>query len=118
MLFIINLLSSYFQKVKRNLGTFKAFGVSNRDLISIYMLIIFSMISIAVVIAFSATMMIEQILPIVGVLKEGEYDYLQLWRTNTFVSILVIITASVYTVYVVMHRLLKATPGDLIYDRQ
>ncbi len=118
MLFIVNLLSSYFQKVKRNLGTFKAFGVSNRDLISVYMLIIFSMISMAVIIAFSATMVIEHLLPIVGVLKEGEYDYLQLWRTNTFVSILVIIAASVFTVYVVMRRLLKATPGDLIYDRQ
>lgn len=118
MLFIVNLLSSYFQKVKRNLGTFKAFGVSNRDLIGVYMLIIFSMIAIAVLIAFSATILLEVLLPLFGVLKDGEYSYLQLWRANTFVSILVIVAASVYTVYVVMKRLLRATPGDLIYDRQ
>ncbi|MBQ5720225.1 MAG: ABC transporter permease [Alistipes sp.] len=117
MLFIVNLLSSYFQKVKRNLGTFKAFGVSNFDLISVYMLIIFAMIAMSVVAAFALTMLIELLLPVLGILKDGEYNYLHLWRANTFISIVVIVCASVYTVYVVMSRLLRATPGDLIYDR-
>lgn len=118
MLFIFNLLSSYFVKVKRNLGTFKAFGVSNFDLISIYMLIILFMILVATVTAFTLTSLLEMLFPLLGILKEGQYNYLLLWKSNTFISIFVIVAASVFTVYLVMKRLLKATPGDLIYDRQ
>ena len=75
------------------------------------------MIAMSVVAAFALTMLIELLLPVLGILKDGEYNYLHLWRANTFISIVVIVCASVYTVYVVMSRLLRATPGDLIYDR-
>ena len=55
---------------------------------------------------------------ILGILKDGVFDYLSLWSFKTVASIVIIILASIYTVYAVMSKLLKATPGDLIYDRQ
>lgn len=118
ILFIVNLLQSYFQKVKRNLGTFKAFGISNRDLISVYVLIMAAIILAAIVMSLSMTWFIQGSMHILGVLKDGVFDYLSLWSVKTVCSIFIIIFAAVYTVYAVMHKLLKATPGDLIYDRQ
>lgn len=117
ILFIVNLLQSYFQKVKRNLGTFKAFGISNYELISIYVLILVAMIFASVVISLAVTWFIQELLPLLGLLKDGTFDYLSLWSGKTFYAILIIVVASVYTVYAVMNSLLKATPGDLIYDR-
>lgn len=117
ILFIVNLLHSYFQKVKRNLGTFKAFGIGNYELISVYVLIMIAMILVAVVLSLATTWAVQELLPVFGVLKDGTFDYLSLWSSKTFYSVLVIVVASVYTVYAVMGKLLKATPGDLIYDR-
>ena len=118
ILFIVNLLQSYFQKVKRNLGTFKAFGISNRALISVYVLIMAAIILAAILMSVSVTWLVEGCLHLFGVLKDGVFDYLSLWSMKTICSIVIIVVASVYTVYFVMHKLLKSTPGDLIYDRQ
>ena len=118
ILFIVNLLQSYFQKVKRNLGTFKAFGISNRDLISVYVLILVVIILAAIVMSVSITWLIQGVMHTCGILKDGVFDYLLLWSAKTVCSIIVVILASTFTVYAVMHNLLKATPGDLIYDRQ
>lgn len=117
ILFIVNLLQSYFQKVKRNLGTFKAFGIGNYELISIYVLILLAMILASVFISLAFTWFIQELLPILGLQKDGTFDFLSLWSGKTFYAVLIIILASIYTVYAVMRSLLKATPGDLIYDR-
>lgn len=117
ILFIVNLLQSYFQKVKRNLGTFKAFGIRNKDLISVYVLIMLVTICVAITIALVVTLLIQGLLPIVGLMKDGIYNYLDLWSGKTLGAIIIIIAASGYTVYLVVNQLLKATPGDLIYDR-
>ena len=118
ILFVVNLLQSYFQKVKRNLGTFKAFGISNHSLISVYVLIMAAIILTAIVMSVSVTWLAQGLLHLCGILKDGVFDYLSLWSSKTVCSILIIIAASIYTVYAVMHKLLRSTPGDLIYDRQ
>ena len=117
ILFIVNLLQSYFQKVKRNLGTFKAFGISNFELMSIYVLIMISTILAAVIISLAFVWLIQGLIPLFGIVRDGGFNYLSLWNLKTVISILIIISSSVITVYAVMKNLLKATPGDLIYDR-
>ncbi len=117
ILFIVNLLQSYFQKVKRNLGTFKAFGISNNELISVYILIMLATIIAAITISLGLSWFVEVFMWVIGLEKDGGFGYLSLWSGKTFASILIIVAASVYTVYVVMRNLLKDTPGDLIYDR-
>lgn len=118
MLFVINLLQSYFQKVKKNLGTFKAFGISNAELISVYVLIMLVTICAAVIISLAFTSVVQALFPVLGILKDGTFNYLSLWNSKTVFSIMIILVCSVVTVYSVMRRLLSATPGDLIYDRQ
>lgn len=118
ILFVVNLFKSYFQKVKRNLGTFKAFGMSNMELISVYMMIMAATIIVAIIIALLITFAVQESLLLCGILKDGVYSYLSLASIKTVLAVLIIVGASVYTVYAVMNKLLKATPGDLIYDRQ
>ena len=117
ILFIVNLFQSYFQKVKRNLGTFKAFGISNSQLVGVYLLIMFGIIMISILISLFVSYAAEIILPICGVMKDGKFDYLTLNSSMTWMAIVVILLSSIMTVYMVMKRLLSATPGNLIYDR-
>ncbi len=117
ILFIVNLLQSYFQKVKRNLGTFKAFGMGNYELISVYTLIMAVTILVSIVISLAIVWLSQGLLGLVGFVRDEIFGYLSLWSAKTVSAILVIILASVYTVYAVMSKLLRSTPGDLIYDR-
>ena len=118
ILFIVNLLQSYFQKVKKNLGTFKAFGMSNKELIGIYMLIMMGTILASILVSIALIWSVQSVLPLAGLMKDGAFNYLSLWNSKTYNSIFVILAGSAVTVLLVMKRLLSATPGDLIYDRQ
>jgi len=117
ILFIVNLLQTYFQKVKRNLGTFKAFGMSNRELIKVYLFIISVIVSCAIIISLLFVTLFKVIFDLCGLLYESRYTVLQLVNWSSLAAILIIVVCSSLTVYMVMNRQLKATPGDLIYDR-
>lgn len=117
VLFIMNLLQSYFHKVRRNLGTFKAFGISNAELMGIYMIIMTAMTLLSIAVAIVLVGCVQWILPLLGVLKDGAFNYLSLFNSMTVCAVIVILLSSILTAYRVMRRLLVKTPGDLIYDR-
>lgn len=117
VLFLVDLLKSYFQKIKRNLGTFKAFGVSNKRLASVYCMIAAVTVMGAIIISLTITLFVQETFLLTGILKEGVYNYLELGSFKTLAASLIITLSSVYTVYLVISRMLKHTPGDLIYDR-
>lgn len=116
IMFLINMLQSYFQKVKRNLGTFKAFGINTRELTQVYIIILITIVMAAVIMALMITWAIQGTLHYAGIEKEG-YNYLDLWNVTTCVATAVILVSTIVTVIVVMTRMLSQTPGDLIYDR-
>lgn len=117
IMFIVNMLQSYFQKVRRNLGTFKAFGIGSGELIKVYVFILVCIIVSAIVIALGVSWLVELLLPLFGVLKDGQFNYLSLWSVKTLCAVGIVLVATVLTVRVVMQRMLRRTPGDLIYDR-
>ncbi len=117
IMFIVNMLQSYFQKVKRNLGTFKAFGMDSYELTNVYVLILLTIVLSAIFMAILLTWIIELALPCFNIMKDGSYNYLSLWNSKTIYSIIIVLVATVSTVHIVMSRMLKQTPGDLIYDR-
>lgn len=117
IMFIVNMLQSYFQKVKRNIGTFKAFGINSESLIGVYSLIIVLIVVVAIVIALAIAWGAQALLPQLGVLKDGAFNYLSLWSMKTVWSMVIVVVATLLTVRFVMGRLLHSTPGDLIYDR-
>lgn len=113
IIFIVNMMHNYFQKVKHNLGTFKAFGVSNNGLMKVYTVLIFGIVAVALGITLTVVWIVELILP----LREGIYPYLVLWNPITWWAIAIISTSVLACIFIVMKRLLRSTPGDLIYDR-
>ena len=116
IMFLVNMLQSYFQKVKRNIGTFKAFGMNASELIQIYVLILVMIVCTAVIFALLIAWCIQGLLPIIGIEKEG-FNYLSLWNVTTYVATAIVVVSTIFTVSIVMSRMLSKTPGDLIYDR-
>lgn len=113
VIFIVNMMRTYFQKVKCNLGTFKAFGVSTNELIGVYAIIIIGIVLATLVIAMAIVWLTELLLP----LRDGGLGYLLLWNKLTLWTIVVIVVCALSSVMIVMHGLLRNTPGNLIYDR-
>lgn len=116
IMFLVNMLQSYFQKVKRNIGTFKAFGMKTSELIYVYIIILILIVIAAVVMSLLITWGIQEVLPLLGINKDG-FNYLSLWNNTTYVAAGVVLVSTILTVCMVMARMLKQTPGDLIYDR-
>ena len=116
IMFLVNMLQSYFQKVKHNIGTFKAFGMNATELIYVYVIILIMIVTSAVLMALLITWGIQLILPLIGVEKEG-FNFLSLWNVTTYIATGVVFVSTIITVCVVMIRMLSQTPGDLIYDR-
>lgn len=126
LLFITNLLQSYFQKVKRNIGTFKAFGISNQELRRVYMTIMLSLVGISVVISLVFVSLVQGVLYVCNIVKDEGFGYLSLWHCDVIhlfpplicvAAVIIVLVSAAVTVRIVMNNLLSATPGDLIYDR-
>jgi hypothetical protein len=117
IMFLVNMLQAYFQKVKRNIGTFKAFGMDGRELTRTYILLLISLVGGTVVLALLITWLVQELMDAMGIGKEG-FNYLSLWNETTYVAATVIFVSTICTVVLVMKRMLNQTPGDLIYDRR
>lgn len=110
--YINSLLSSHLEKIKMNLGTFKAFGLSNKLLISTYMKIISYYILKAVVISFVVCLIFE-----IGESFLFKNNYFDVFNWRILVAILIIIIITLYTSRKTISKFLLKTPGDLIYNR-
>ena len=64
-LFVSNLLKSHLSKIKRNLGTFKAFGLSDGELKNIYIIIMIRFVLISLFISFVITVLLSYILGLI-----------------------------------------------------
>lgn len=116
-LFIYFLLSSHFQKIQMNLGTFKAFGVSNKSLFLIYINIICRMLILAFVFSFAISIAVSFVLQIFGCVNEPGYPYFDVFTIQSIILLCSAAVASVVTTYIVLHLKLTHTPGNLIYQR-
>jgi hypothetical protein len=113
-LFIFNLLKTHLDRIKTNLGTFKAFGLSNRDLQSIYKGIVRRFYLRALIIAYgSATFMDILIVK----LFFRELKVFHLFSFYTLGSIIVIWAIVEWVFSQTSKTILVNTPGDLIYGR-
>lgn len=126
LLFIVNLLKSYFQRIKKNIGTFKAFGISNKELNRVYMIITLVLVLLSLIISLSFVTLAEFIMNLLHIDKGEGFGFLSLWNCDVIsffpplisvFGIILVIVSTCITVRVVMGNLISATPGDLIYDR-
>lgn len=119
--FVTNIIISHIQKNKKNLGTLKAFGLSNRIIIALYSLISGIIILFAFILGYLITAIIGQ--PLFSLLyratglntNEISVNF-QLYSFILLVSIFTILP--ILLVYFKLKSNLKnSTPGDLIYER-
>lgn len=119
-MFISNLLKNHLNKIKMNIGTYKAFGLSDKETRKIYLTImmrfIFSGMIISVLIAYIAGYFINNLFKDRIKLEEMT-NYFVLADISTFILIVVIFIVSLTVSYLNITKILSKTPGDLIYNR-
>ena len=117
-IFLYFLIDSHFRKISKNLGTIMAFGLGNKQIIKIYLsvflLMIFaSLLSVIAIlggaeILFNATKLWRY---------EGKIPHFSICDSWVFITILVIPIISACATIIFLRVKLKATPGDLIFER-
>lgn len=118
--FISNLLKTHLNKVKMNIGTYKAFGLSDKESQQIYLQIMLRFILIGLFISFVVAYvsgnligkMFEKSLNI-----DDKPEYFRIFDLQTYILLGIIILVTVAVSYVNINRILSKTPGDLIYNR-
>ncbi len=110
--YVNSLLRTHLEKIKMNLGTLKAFGLNNNFLISSYLKIIFTFISISIIIAFV-------LCGIWDLIEEQIFNnsYFDVFNYKILLAIIIIILTALITSQRTISKTLLKTPGDLIYNR-
>jgi hypothetical protein len=123
ILFITNLLRNHLEKIKMNIGTFKAFGIDNSSLENIYFTIIYTFVLTAMFIAFFISLgfgLIGGVRLILSqfncTIEEGR-DYFNLLNYWTGISVFLVLTSSFIALKYTTSKIFRHSPGDLIYDR-
>jgi len=122
-LFVSNLLKRHLESIKTNIGTLKAFGLSNRLLQRIYVKLVFRFVSLSIIVSFVLAWILGSLGLFRGVLylfgdniEKGE-DYFKLFDTWTVIAVFLILTISTLVIIITARKILQKTPGDLIYNR-
>jgi hypothetical protein len=110
--YVNSLLRTHLEKIKTNLGTLKAFGLNNSFLITSYLKIIFTFISISIVIAYALCGIWDLVEA-----RLFENSYFDVFNYKIFLAIIVIMLTALLTSQRTISKTLLKTPGDLIYNR-
>lgn len=122
-LFVGNILSKHLEKIHMNIGTFKAFGISNNTLHKIYLLLIYFFILFSMIVAFAISWGFGSaggarlVLILFDLPLETNQDYFNLFDTWTYLAIILTLLISYVVLSKNAGRILKRSPGDLIYSR-
>lgn len=124
ILFVNNLLASYLNSIKSNLGTLFAFGLSSDYLQNVYTSLTFRFIlsifflSLVLSIVFGYLLRGGRLLlRLMGGSPEGNFLYFNLLDWRTWLAVLLIITIIFFSTRKTLKKALNHTPGDLIYKR-
>jgi hypothetical protein len=122
-LFLANLLRNHLEKIRMNIGTFKAFGLPIHVLQKIYIQAIFTVILVAMFFSllvgwlFGVTGGMRGILFLFKAPLESGQHYFQLLHFWTLLCVVLILGVSLLVLYLTALRIFRKTPGDLIYGR-
>jgi ABC-type lipoprotein export system ATPase subunit len=119
-LFIFNILKSHLNKVKMNIGTFKAIGLADGEARNIYVMIIFAFIAIATALSLLAASGCGYLLNSIltqNLKVEQDVNYFKILDPNTLFALGIILLSSFAISWLTIRRILSKTPGDLIYNR-
>ena len=95
-----------------------AFGLSNKDIIRNYLIVFISLISVALFAAFVVLLSVEDIFQLLDFTRNDGFPYIYIRDTWVVCMIISIPIVSACVVYMSIYYKLKATPGDLIFERE
>jgi len=122
-MFVANILTRHLEKIHMNIGTFKAFGIDNNTLLKIYMIITYMFIGVSMLVSFLLSWLFgivngfKYLLSIFKLEIEKDQSYFNLFDDWTLFAILIILFISFIVLYRCAGKILKKSPGDLIYSR-
>jgi ABC-type lipoprotein export system ATPase subunit len=119
-IFLSNILSTHLNNIKKNIGTFKAFGIDIKR-IYIGMMYIFVLMPLFVALLFAGVSgylgLVYHIIDLLSPFAIEKDLYFDLFNSYTLISVLILAVVNYYSFSVIINRIFKQTPGDLIYDR-
>lgn len=101
-------------KIRMNLGTFKAFGLSNKEIQAIYRKIVRQFCLTGIAISFGFIFVLDIL---VVILFMRDLSVLHMFNFYSLITIVAILISVEWTVKKTSDSLLENTPGDLIYGR-
>ena len=120
VLFITNLIVSHISKNKKNLGTLKAFGLSNNNIIMIYSSISLVLILFSFIFSLVFSQLVgSQLIEIIAIkFNIGDASELKYVRYPIIKLLMFFIVLPSLAIYLKLSREINGnTPGDLIYGR-
>jgi len=119
-LFVYYLIKNHLEKIKMNLGTFKAIGLSDNNSMSIYFRILFRFVFLAFIFGMLASLLIGSILNfalIRNLAVDDKVSYFIQFEVITYISMAIILISSLFVSWRTIKSTLSKSPGDLIYNR-
>ena len=122
--FVINLLLAHINKNKRNLGTLKAFGLPNKNIVSLYSSITFVLVFSSCLISYLLSSIFGQAIlqAYIYIAKIDSTNYITkvVFENNDFLTTILsfVIIPTIIILIRIIKYLHKITPGDLIYGRK
>jgi len=112
IIFLYFLISSHIDKVKQNIGTFIAFGLSNQYILRSYLYILMKLLLVSAIYSMFFLLLIE--LGSRLIIGQGLLDLL---NPLIYMVISVFLLIGYVIVYYLVNKMSQHTPGDLIYNR-
>ena len=120
VIYVTSLVISHISRNKKSLGTLKAFGLSNNNIILIYSTISISLILISFVFSYFSSLFLGSFMMtnVANYFKITDISNM-VFQSYDFITLLFIfvIVPSVVIYYTLWSNLKGSTPGDLIYER-
>ncbi len=119
-IFLSNILSTHLNKIKMNIGTFKAFGI---DIKRIYlgMMYVFVLLPLFASLVFAAVLgyagLVYFLIRVLSPFSIERNLYFDLFDGYTLVSVIVMIIVNYLAFSKIINNIFRMSPGDLIYDR-
>ena len=119
-LFLYNLVKNHLNKVKMNIGTFKAIGLSDSKTTGIYFGIIVKFVLVGLLLGLGTAFLIGSVLNsflISNFQSDVGMKYFILLGLNTYITVGVVLVLSLLVSWYTIRKILSKSPGDLIYNR-
>lgn len=112
IIFLYFLISSHIDSIKQNIGTFMAFGLSNKHILRSYLYILMKLLLVSAIYSMSFLFLIE-----LGSRLVIGHNLLDLLNPLIYIVISVFLLIGYVIVYKLVNKMSQHTPGDLIYNR-